>query len=144
MSDKLTPKQIAQKAVDNTINATGMLIEGVKAVKVAPSIAAAAAENRMVAGVQEAVRSGKFRENTLAVNLSSWQASMIDKGVPRIAGGVTAAQVLIERFHTQRQPFQEGIDSDLERMPKGTLQQSIARMTHQVTAMSKFRFKRAG
>ena len=64
------------------LNASSQYIrDGVGRVSVAPGIAAAAAADRMLAGIQEAVSSGMWAKRVASVSLSDWQASIDRKSV---------------------------------------------------------------
>lgn len=119
------------------LNGAGTYIKnGVNRVTVAPGQAAAAAADRYAAGVNAAISSGKWQRNVSAVTLQSWQSSMIDKGMQRIAQGVTAAQKnkgdKIARLLTNVDAAAAAANA----LPKGGLQQGIARATAFMTTMS--------
>lgn len=119
------------------LNGAGTYIKnGVNRVTVAPGQAAAAAADRYAAGVNAAISSGKWQRNVSAVTLQSWQSSMIDKGMQRIAQGVAAAQKnkgdKIARLLTNVDAAAAAANA----LPKGGLQQGIARATAFMTTMS--------
>src|SRR5271165_5996280 len=75
------------------LSASGNYIkQGVNNVTVAPGVAAAAAADRMLAGITASVQSGQWAKQVAAVPLQSWKDAMINKGIPRLAQGVASAQ----------------------------------------------------
>lgn len=119
------------------LNAAGTYIKnGVSAVQTAPGVSAAAASDRMIAGVQAAVTSGKWQRNVSAVSLQSWQNSMINKGIPRIAQGVTQAQAnKVPQITALLGAISTAVQAT-NSLPKGGLEQGIARATTFMRAMS--------
>lgn len=119
------------------MNAAGTYIKnGVNSVTVAPGQAAAAAQDRMLAGVTAAVQSGKWARAVSGVSLQTWQNAMINKGIPRIAQGTAQAvttkgpqiDTLLANIATAA--------SAANALPKGGLEQGIARATAFMRAMS--------
>ena len=119
------------------LNASSTYIKnGVNRVTVAPGQAAAAAADRMIAGVTNAVASGKWQRNVSAVSLQQWQSAMINKGLTRIAAGVTQAQATKVDKITRLLANVDAAAATANALPKGGLQQGIARATAFMTAMS--------
>ncbi len=119
------------------LNASSQYIkDGVARVSVAPGIAAAAAADRMLAGIQEAVTSGMWAKRVSAVSLSDWQSAMINKGLPHIQQGVSMAQ---KTKTAEIQALLSAIDSvqaEVQNMPKGGLANNVARAVAFMTKMS--------
>lgn len=119
------------------LNGAGTYIKnGVNRVTVAPGAAAAAAVDRYAAGVNAAISSGKWQRNVSAVSLQSWQSAMIDKGMGRIGAGVTQAQKTKVEKITRLLANVDQAAAAAAALPKGGLQQGIARATAFMTTMS--------
>jgi hypothetical protein len=131
------PQTSAQKWASNLGAATTAIQNGVAAVTVSPTSKAAQAVDRMVAGVQRAAASGKIANALNAVSLQSWQQSMTQKGIPRIATGAQAALPKFQAFLTQLIPFQQAGLAQLP--PRGDINQNIQRMTAWAQYMSTFK-----
>ena len=103
------------------------ITSGVNQVKTAPGAQAAAAQDRMLVGVTNAVTSGTWANNVSKVTLSDWQKSMTDKGIPRIQQGITSAQ---QKKQTNIQTLLSAVDASASianAMPRGSLEQNLAR-----------------
>lgn len=119
------------------LNNSGTYIKnGVNRVTVAPGQSAAAAQDRLVAGFNAAVTSGKWARNVSAVSLQSWQSAMIDKGIGRISAGVTQAQKTKVDKITRLLANVDGAAAAANALPKGGLAQGIARATAFMQKMS--------
>jgi len=111
----------------------------INAVTEAPGKKAADKADKMRQNINKALDSGKWQRNVAAVPLDDWKKSMIEKGVPRIASGIDAAAGKVQGFYEEFFPHLDKIASHVDKMPDLTLNDSIARMTYQVTEASKFR-----
>lgn len=132
-----TPQQVAQKWVQNLSAATSAIQAGVQGVTVAPTMLAAQAVDRMVAGVQRAAASGKTQRALEAVGLNAWQTATLQKGLPRIATGAQQATTKFQNFMSQLLPFQA---SGLSQLPqRGDLNQNLQRMMSWAQYMSTFK-----
>ena len=121
----------------NNLNAASPYIKaGVQAVQVAPGQQAAAAQDRMLAGVTASVTSGKWAQNVAKVSLSEWQNAMINKGMGRIAAGTAAAKVTKVAAITTLLNNVDQAAAAANNLPKGGLEQGIARATAFMRAMS--------
>ena len=133
---RVNSQQWLQKWSTN-LNAAGTYIKnGVNAVTVAPGQAAAAAQDRMLAGVTQAVQSGKWARNVSKVSLQDWQNAMINKGIPRIAQGT---QVAVATKGPQIDALLANVNAAAavaHALPKGGIEQGIARATAFMRAMS--------
>lgn len=136
MALRVNSQQWLQKWSTN-LNAAGQYItNGVNRVTVAPGQAAAAASDRFLAGIQSSVASGKWQRNVAAVSLQDWQSAMIKKGLPRIATGTAQAVATkgpkIDTLLANVATAQAAVQS----LPKGGIEQGIARATAFMRAMS--------
>lgn len=110
--------------------------KGIKRVTTAPGIKAAESQELLIAKFTEAVRSGKWAEKVAGVSLQDWQDSFLNKGVDRIAAGIDNAKA---KTIASAEKLLANVDTaagEVERMPKGTIDDSINRMTHYARRMS--------
>jgi hypothetical protein len=133
------PQQVAQKWSQNVARSSDSIRAGVQNVTVNPAEKAAARQDAYVAGVQRAAAEGKYRRGLAKVTLQSWQEAMITKGLPRIASGASAATPKMAAFMEQWLPYVEAGKQKLASMPRGDLQQNIARMITMVEHAASFR-----
>lgn len=120
---------------NNLSNSSTYITSGVQRVQTAPGVSAAAAADRMLAGVTQAVTSGKWAANVSGVSLQQWQQSMIQKGIPRIQQGVAQAKTNKVAKITQLLQNVDAAVGAVQALPKGGLAQGIARATAFMTAM---------
>lgn len=134
-----TPADIAKKWANNIGAATESIRSGVQAVTTSPTQLAANAQDRYVAGVQRAVSSGKWQAGLQRVSLQDWQQSMLQKGIPRIGSGATQAIPKFTAFMQQFLPYvQQGVQQ-LASMPRGSLDQNIARAVFMMQHNAQFK-----
>lgn len=127
------------------LNAAGQDIQnGVNRVTVAPGVSAAAAQDRFLAGITQAVTSGVWARQVSKVSLNSWQESMKNKAIPRIPQGVTAAQASKQGQITALLNAVDGAAAAANALPKGGLENSINRATTFMREMSARAPKRTG
>lgn len=135
-----TAANVAQKWANNLNAATTTIQQGVQSVTTAPTALAARNPNAYLAGVQNAVSSGKWQNRLNAVSLSDWQNAMKTKGIPRIQTGTAAGQPKMQSFMSNFLPFvyqtRDAINSS---QPRGTLAQNMQRMTSFVQAMAGYK-----
>lgn len=140
---KINPRTGADKWARRTKAATADVAAGVDRVTEAPTQAALAKIDKMLAKFEEAVRSGKIERGLARVTLEDWKAAMKDIGVGRIASGVdNKGQAKMEAFAEEFYPFVERVQEEINRMPDTTLEDGIARMTHNVRELAKFKRSR--
>lgn len=137
---KLTPAEQAKKWQDRTKAATSAYRTGIDKVSESPMEKAANSEDKMLAGIQNAVSSGKWAKRLRSVSLAQWKEAAINKGVGRIAAGVDSAVPTMEKFVGQLNTHQDNIKSELASMPNLTLDDNIQRMVHNARRMSEFEF----
>ena len=100
---------------------------GVDRVTTAPGVSAAAAQDRMLAGVTAAVTSGVWANQVSKVPLQTWKDSMKNKAIPRLQQGISTAQ---QNKTANIQNLLSAVDAaaaDANALPKGGLEQNIAR-----------------
>lgn len=131
-----TPQQVADKWANNLGAANQAITDGVNGVTTAPTQLAAAAQQRYIAGVQQAVTSGKYVNGLNRVTLQDWKDAMLRKGLARVGPGAAASKGKFANFMTQLLPFQQQLIGSLP--PRGDLNANIARMTAFAQGMSQF------
>jgi hypothetical protein len=137
----LNAQQFAEKHNRRLKGAIEDMRNGVAGVTTAPSTQAIAKKDKMIARLTESVNNGKWASNLQKVSLEDWKTQMIDKGLPRVAGGIDSARLKVEDFASQLLPAIESATSKIKAMPDLTLEDSINRMTTMVREMAKFRKK---
>jgi len=122
-------------------NAGAKAKESALAVSVAPGQKAAAAAELYRRKVNEAVDSGRFQDGAAAISLQEWQRAYIDKGIPRISSGATAALPKVQRFNDFWQPVCAASKTQVASMAKGTLEDSKARMIANMEYLARNKYK---
>lgn len=122
--------------------ATPDIQAGIKRVTQSPGAAAAAQQNLMLQKLTEAVTSGRWAKNVSAVSTADWQNAALNKGVPRIAAGVQAAQAKIQRMAGLLLNAVSQAQAAVEATPRGDLSTNIQRMVTFATTMSQLAPKR--
>jgi hypothetical protein len=116
-----------QKWLSNLSSSTDRMKSGVLAVTVAPGQKAAAQRTKWLQRVTQAA--DKWAARTGSVTLQDWQNSMVNVGIPRVAQGAQQKQGKMQSFLTDFLPYlQQGV-SQIDNMPKVTIEDSIARAT---------------
>ena len=139
---RVTPQEAAEKMVRRVSAAGPDIKRGIERVTEAPGVKAAAAQDLMLARLTESVLSGKWADAVAAVPLADWKKAAIEKGLPRIAQGISAAQPKIVTFMTQLLPAVDAAKAEIEAMPNVTLDDRIARSAAFQRRMAGFRFTR--
>jgi hypothetical protein len=135
--------KVAQKWATNLGASTQSITDGINAVTVAPTAAAAAKKGAMLQRLTAAVNSGKWEKGLNRVSLTDWKTATITKGVQRIASGAQAAEPKMQAFMTQWLPVAQQISDQVKTMPKLTVEDSIARVRFAITAAQAFGKSRA-
>ncbi len=139
---KLTSAQIQEKWSRNLSNAIPSIKAGVQAVTESPTQKAASQVDRYVRGVQEAAQTGTWQEGLNSVTLEDWKMATAEKGTARIADGVAKAKTKMQRFFDQLLPHTDMVRQTISGMPKGTEQDSDARMLAASRLMRQFKFRK--
>ena len=127
MPVKATPQSATQKWLSGIQGSTQRITDGVQRVQQAPGQAAAAQKQVWLQQVTQAA--DKWAANTAAVSLQQWQTAMTSVGIPRIAAGASAKQQKMTDFMAKFLPYLQSGVSQVDRMPKGGLENGIARAT---------------
>ena len=115
---------------------------GVQRMTENPCEKAADAQDKWVAGVQEAATTGRWAASLRTVTLDDWKAAMINKGVTRIPQGTTNAEGVVKDFAGKLINHLNTVLPEIDRMPSITLEDSINRMTTFVRRMAEFHYIR--
>lgn len=132
------PQQAALKWANRTKGATNEYRQGISAVTESPMVKAAAAADKYLNRVQEAVNSGKFAERLRNTSIDKWKSNALEKGAQRIAAGVDGSVGDVEDFYSELFPFQERLASTVDAMPDATIEDSINRMVAWTRGMAEF------
>ena len=136
---KVTPEQYAEKQARNLKNSLPDIRMGIERVSSAPGQKAAAAQQRMKDNLNKSIDDGRWAKKVAGVSLEEWKTAALNKGVDRIASGIDSAHDKQVQMAGRLLAAVDQSASKVRAMPKGTLQDSIARMTAFVTDMSKFK-----
>lgn len=134
-----TPQQIAARWSQRLSASTQQIQEGVARVQVAPGQKAAAQKQAYLTNV--AAKADKWERNVRAVTLEDWKAATT-AGAARVAAGAQAKQGKVEKFLGEFLPFVDQVQAKVAAMPRGTLEQNLARMVANARELSQF--KRSG
>ncbi len=127
------------------LNSAGTdITNGVNRVKEAPGVKAAAAQELMLAKLIESIQSGQWARAVSGVSLSDWKESMIKKALPRIAQGVTAAQGKKGAIIEALLKAVDNAAAEANALPKGSIEDSIARAATFMRSMSENAPKKQG
>lgn len=133
----ITPQQAKEKWLRNLTSATQSITDGVNAVTTAPGVKAAQAKQLWLSQLQ--ANADKWATNVAKVGLGEWQAAMTTYGIPRIAQGAQAKQAKVEAFMTKFLPHVTQGAAAVAAMPKGGLENGIARATAMIRHNASFK-----
>lgn len=125
---KTTAQQWAQDWVAGMNGAAEKMKRGVQAVTVSPGIGASDAIEKMRANWIKAIDNGTWQQAVTSYSLQQWQASMINKGIPRIADGVRNSQMKVQNYAQRAIPIYQQLQAQIDQMPKRTLADSLQRV----------------
>lgn len=139
MPKQYNAQAIAQLWVQRASSAADRMKAGVNAVVDSPMEKAAQAAPQWLAGVQKAASEGTFEAGLRKVSLSDWKQKMLNKGIPNMATGVREALPDMTKFLTEFLPYAAQVSDDIKAMPKGSKEDSRARMNAAFDKMSAFK-----
>ena len=137
---KLTPVQAREKHARNLKGSLTDIRDGINRVTVAPGTKAAAKADKWQMAIASTETKDKWARRVGSVSLEEWKRKAIDKGVPRISGGIDAAAGKMDAFYSQLFPFQESLQGRIAGMPDLTLEDSVARATAWIRGMADFEY----
>lgn len=134
---RVTPEQATALWRDRLSGSTERITQGVQGVNTAPGQAAARNADLWLQRVMAS--KDKWRSRVSSVSLQDWQQSMIQKGIPRIAQGAQANAPKVQAFMQEFLPYVDNVANQVRQMPKGTVEQGIARAVAQIRGNAQFR-----
>jgi len=138
---KLTPEEYAEKQSRNLKNSLPDIRMGIERVSQAPGQAAARAQARMKDNLNRAIDDGRWAAKVSGVTLEEWKNKALTKGVDRIGPGIDAAFQQQVQMAGRLLSAVDTVKGTVNTMPKGTMQDSIARMTKFAEGMHQFKGK---
>jgi hypothetical protein len=135
----LSAADIAAKYAQRAGAAAGDYTAGIDRVTEAPGQRAAAAQDKMLRKVTEAVQSGKWGERVASVGLTEWKNAAKTKGGARYASGVEAGKGKMQAFMTEFIPHLQQLDGILASMPSVTVEDGVNRAAAAIRHNAKFR-----
>jgi hypothetical protein len=133
---------VVQKWSRNMNAATPTIKAGVLALQENPMEKAAQRGDAYVAGVQRAKDSGKWAAGLRRKSFDAWKRATAEKGTARIAAGVSEALPDYTSFMAELLPYTAQTSAEVKRMPKGSDEDSKARMLYNFERMKAFRSQR--
>lgn len=135
---KVNAQEYADKWARNTAAAVPDYKRGIEKVSVAPGEQAAAQVGKMRQNVNAALDDGTWERRVRGVSLQEWKRSALEKGANRISAGVEAAKPGQVQFATELLAHVDTVSAEVAAMPNLTLDDSIARATHNMRRMAEF------
>jgi hypothetical protein len=132
---------ITEKWGRRTSGAVQDYLAGVGRVSVAPGQLAAANQQGMLNGIQEAINSGRWAESVSRVSLAEWKRSTEQKGAARLASGVQNAMPKMQGKMQNLIAAIESAQAEIANIPRTTFEQRLQRMNGYSVAMHRFKGK---
>jgi len=139
MAKNLTADEIVRMWAERGAASAAAVKAGVQAVNEAPGEKAAAQADLWVQNVAKAKE--KFIQNSRAVSLQEWKTAMLNKGITNMQNGYNDRQNQAKFLAFMREflPHVRAGAEMVRRMPKGNLQQAIARAEAMIRHNATFR-----
>lgn len=138
MAVKRTASEAAERWVRKASQAAQDYRAGVERVTEAPTAKAARAKDLWLARLQEAAQRGKWERALDRVTLADWKRAATEKGAQRYAPGVQAAAGKMQAFMNEFLPHLAAGVEAIQRMPKLTLEDRIARAAAMIRHNAEF------
>lgn len=139
---RVNPQEFADKWRRRIGAATEDMRRGIERTTVAPGERAAANQDAMINGINEAVNSGRWARRVRGVTLQEWKDATINKGVGRVAQGAQAAESKMVRVAQELLPAVDAAAAEARALPKVTIEDSINRAATFMRRMREFREQR--
>ena len=136
---RLTAKQIADKQIRKSQQATEDYLQGIDSVQEAPTQRAKRKKDKMKANFLKAMEEGKWEDGLDAWTNEDWKEVTKKKGGARYSDGVTEARPQIEAFHEDFQAFIDRVKVVIDKMPDVTPEQRIAKMVANAKAIATYK-----
>lgn len=131
---------IAKKWSSGMMAAGPAYLAGIMALTETPGVAAAAAQDRYINGVQKAVADGAYREGNLGYSLASFQQAAKERGAPRLTA---VSNQQIAKYTAEIRPVLEHIQSVRSNLPaRGDLMQNLQRSQAMALGMATYKKNR--
>jgi hypothetical protein len=89
------------------------------------------------------VADGTYQAGQTSYSLQSYKDAVINKGIPRIAAGATAAKSKVTQFMQQLLPYTAQLSDQISSMPKNGIEDSVARATAAIRGMANFKYQKS-
>lgn len=139
MAKKYDAAAVTAKQIRRAQGATTDYVAGVEAVDVSPTAQAAKKKDKMRAGINAAIDSGKWEEGLASVSLEDWKAAAVKKGGDRYASGVADSEAKTRAFHEEFSAFMVGHKAKIDAMPDTTQEQRMAKMLANAKGIAGFK-----
>jgi len=136
---KLTPNDAADKQIRNLKAAIPQMTAAINAVTESPMEKAAGQQEKMKLKLIESIDNGKWAAGLRRVSLTEWKDKFIKKGLPNIGRGADLAKPKLVKFYQEFFPFLETVQSEISGMADLTIEDSIARASHNIRRISEFK-----
>lgn len=132
---RVTPQEYADDWASGLQGASARIRRGVEKVTEAPGQKAAKESARYLTGVQNKVDLWKRRVS--AVSVEDWRNMLLEKGLGRIAQGVTSAKPAQVQMAQRLLSEIDAAVTEANKIPKGDIEQSIQRAAAFMRRMAK-------
>jgi len=138
---RVTPEEFVEKHNRRLKQAVEDIRAGVNRVTVAPTQLAARKADKMLAKLTERIKDGTWAARLQKVTLEEWRQKMVDKGLPRIPGGIDAAADKVRDFASQLLPYIDAGLAKIRSMPDMTVEDAVNRAATWIRYMASFKKK---
>lgn len=133
---RVNAQQFIDKWATNLGNSTTYIKNGVARVQEAPSAGAIRSKDRMKQNLVASIDNGTWERGLSKVSLQDWQTAMTTKGINNLQGGINNAKPKMVPKITALLAAVDTATAAANNLPKGGLQQGIARAVAFMTTMS--------
>src|SRR5438105_7766343 len=113
-------------------------VDGIRNTQVDVVGRALAAQDRLLAGFNQAVQSGEWARRLGAVGTQGWKAAAEAKA-PNYATGATAGRQRFDNFASKAQPVWSQLSAAIDNMPSGGKANALNRVGAWIDGMSQFK-----
>lgn len=138
---KVNAQEYAEKWGRRLKGSTEDMRRGIEKVTEAPGMKAAAQKELMKAKLIASIEDGTWERNVSKVTVEEWKKDMLDKGVNRVSAGVDAAAPKQVVMAEKLLAAVDATVAEVNRQPRGTLEDNITRMTTFARGMNKRKIK---